>query len=44
MHPVPEAVDHEVARLKLLSLGVEIDALSEEAGGLTCGAGRIGPA
>ena len=28
--PVPEAVDREVARLKLASLGVEIDALSEE--------------
>ena len=30
VHPVPEAVDREVARLKLASLGVEIDALSEE--------------
>jgi adenosylhomocysteinase len=29
VHPVPEAVDREVARLKLASLGVEIDALSE---------------
>jgi adenosylhomocysteinase len=28
VHPVPEAVDREVARLKLASLGVEIDALS----------------
>ena len=26
VHPVPEAVDREVARLKLASLGVEIDA------------------
>jgi adenosylhomocysteinase len=30
VHAVPEAVDREVARLKLASLGVEIDALSEE--------------
>ena len=30
VHPVPEAVDREVARLKLASLGVEIDTLSEE--------------
>ncbi len=30
VHPVPEAVDREVARLKLASLGVEIDALSQE--------------
>jgi adenosylhomocysteinase len=30
VHPVPEAVDREVARLKLASLGVEIDALSDE--------------
>ena len=30
MHPVPEAVDREVARLKLESLGVEIDALTAE--------------
>jgi adenosylhomocysteinase len=30
VHPVPEAVDREVARLKLASLGVEIDVLSEE--------------
>jgi adenosylhomocysteinase len=30
VHPVPEAVDREVARLKLASLGVEIDSLSEE--------------
>ena len=29
VHPVPEAVDREVARLKLASLGVEIDRLSE---------------
>jgi adenosylhomocysteinase len=29
VHPVPEAVDREVARLKLESLGVEIDVLSE---------------
>jgi adenosylhomocysteinase len=30
VHPVPEAVDREIARLKLASLGVEIDALSDE--------------
>jgi adenosylhomocysteinase len=30
VHPVPEAVDREVARLKLASLGVEIDTLSQE--------------
>jgi adenosylhomocysteinase len=29
VHPVPEAIDREVARLKLASLGVEIDTLSE---------------
>ena len=28
--PVPEAIDREVARLKLASLGVRIDALSDE--------------
>jgi adenosylhomocysteinase len=32
VHPVPEAVDREVARLKLASLGVEIDTLSEAQG------------
>jgi adenosylhomocysteinase len=30
VHPVPERIDHEVAALKLASLGVEIDTLSEE--------------
>ena len=30
VHPVPEAVDREVARLKLASLGVEIDAVTDE--------------
>jgi adenosylhomocysteinase len=30
VHPVPEAVDREVARLKLASLGVEIDSSSAE--------------
>ncbi len=30
VHPVPEAVDREVARLKLESLGVEIDELTAE--------------
>ena len=28
VHPVPDAIDREVARLKLAALGVEIDALS----------------
>jgi adenosylhomocysteinase len=30
VHPVPEAIDREVARLKLASLGVAIDAPSAE--------------
>jgi len=30
VHPVPPAIDHEVARLKLAALGVEIDALTPE--------------
>lgn len=30
VHPVPRAIDDEVARLKLAALGVEIDALSDE--------------
>jgi adenosylhomocysteinase len=30
VHPVPEAIDREVARLKLASLGVQIDALTGE--------------
>jgi adenosylhomocysteinase len=30
VHDVPEAIDREVARLKLESLGVEIDALTED--------------
>jgi len=30
VHAVPEAIDREVARLKLASLGVEIDRLSPE--------------
>jgi adenosylhomocysteinase len=30
VHPVPDALDREVARLKLASLGVEIDSLSAE--------------
>ena len=30
MHPVPERIDREVARLKLASLGVEIDELTAE--------------
>jgi adenosylhomocysteinase len=30
VHPVPDALDREVARLKLASLGVAIDVLSEE--------------
>jgi adenosylhomocysteinase len=30
VHPVPEGIDREVAALKLASLGVEIDTLSDE--------------
>ncbi len=30
VHPVPELIDREVARLKLAALGVEIDQLSEQ--------------
>jgi adenosylhomocysteinase len=30
VHPVPDGIDREVAALKLASLGVEIDTLSEE--------------
>ncbi len=30
VHPVPPGIDREVARLKLASLGVEIDALTDE--------------
>jgi adenosylhomocysteinase len=30
VHPVAEEVDREVAALKLASLGIEIDTLSEE--------------
>jgi adenosylhomocysteinase len=30
VHPVPDAIDREVAGLKLASLGVRIDALNEE--------------
>ena len=30
MQPVPDAIDGEVARLKLASLGVRIDVLSDE--------------
>ena len=30
VHPVPEALDREIARLKLASLGVEIDTLTSE--------------
>ena len=28
VHPVPDTIDREVARLKLASLGVEIDSLT----------------
>ena len=28
VHPVPDAIDREVARLKLAALGVEIDELT----------------
>jgi adenosylhomocysteinase len=30
VHPVPDAIDHEVARLKLVALGVDIDELTPE--------------
>ena len=30
VYPVPEAIDKEVARLKLAAMGVEIDELSPE--------------
>jgi adenosylhomocysteinase len=30
VHPVPDAIDREVAALKLASLGVDIDSLSAE--------------
>jgi adenosylhomocysteinase len=30
VYPVPEAIDHEVARLKLQGMGIEIDALTLE--------------
>jgi adenosylhomocysteinase len=30
VHPVPDAIDAEIARLKLVSLGVKIDSLSDE--------------
>ena len=30
MYPVPEEIDAEIARLKLESMGVEIDTLTEE--------------
>ena len=39
VHPVPEAIDREVARLKLASLGVEIDTLTARADATTCAAG-----
>jgi adenosylhomocysteinase len=30
VYPVPEEIDAEIARLKLATMGVEIDALTEE--------------
>jgi adenosylhomocysteinase len=30
VHPVPDDIDREIARLKLASLGVRIDALTDE--------------
>ena len=30
VYPVPEAIDHEIARLKLETMGIEIDKLTEE--------------
>jgi adenosylhomocysteinase len=30
VYPVPEAIDAEIARLKLATMGIEIDTLTEE--------------
>jgi adenosylhomocysteinase len=30
VYPVPPEIDHEIARLKLATMGVEIDQLTEE--------------
>ncbi len=30
VHTIPEAIDQEIARLKLKSMGIEIDTLTEE--------------
>ena len=40
VHPVPDAVDREVARLKLASLGVEIDVADRRAGAVHARLGR----
>ena len=43
VHPVPDAIDREVARLKLAALGVEIDALTRRAGARTWTSGLRTP-
>ena len=30
VYPVPKDIDHEIARLKLVAMGVEIDTLTED--------------
>jgi adenosylhomocysteinase len=30
VYPVPAVIDHEIAKLKLATMGVEIDTLTEE--------------
>ncbi len=42
VHPVPEALDREIARLKLASLGVEIDTLTVEQADYLRGWLRVG--
>jgi adenosylhomocysteinase len=42
VHPVPDEIDREVARLKLASLGVRIDTLSDEQADYLRGWRRIG--
>ena len=30
VHSVPREIDHDIARLKLIAMGIEIDELTEE--------------
>jgi adenosylhomocysteinase len=30
LHSIPEAVDREIARLKLVAMGIEVDSLTPE--------------